>query len=294
MATLKIIRKRIGSVRNTQKITKAMKMVAAAKLRRAQQAVMAVRLYADRLKSVMASILEKSGEAPHPFFMGREKPAKILFLVFTSNRGLCGGFNSNILRRSDTFLREMTERYPETALHVIGRKGRDYFRARKREVSKIYLDYADALPFETAYSFAEELLKGFYDGAHDEVYIAYNRFKSALSQDIRIERLIPFDGPSEKDGAEAVKVKTLVDYIFEPSKGEFLSAIVPRHVATELYRAHRESSASELGARMTAMENATSNAREMIRLLTLQYNRLRQAAITRELMDIVNGAEAIK
>lgn len=295
MATLKTIRKRIGSVRNTQKITKAMKMVAAAKLRRAQQGVMAVRPYADRLREIITQVGERSFEPPHPFFSTEIPSSKRgVIYVFTSNRGLCGGFNSNLLRRVETFLKGTQTAYDLFDVHVIGKKGRDFFKAKKREVKKVYLDFADKFGMNDAVSLAEDLLKGFQEGAYHEYFIAYNRFKTALSQEIRIDRIIPFEKPAVQNESGLFKPLVLVDYLFEPKKSELVNGLVPRHLAAELYRAHRESLAAELGARMTAMENATSNAKEMIRLLTLQYNRLRQAVITKELMDIVNGAEAIK
>lgn len=289
MATLKTIRKRITSVRNTQKITKAMKMVSAAKLRRAQQAVLAVRPYADALKGIVRSMADRSLEMPHPFFHPRAEPKKMAILVYTSNRGLCGGFNSNLLRRTEAFLKRSASQYETMELSVIGKKGRDFFKSRKREMAHIYPEFADKFPLEEAGRLADQWLADFTEGKFDEIYIAYSGFKSALAQDIRIQKIIPY--ASEANDSVA---KDLTDFLYEPSRDEFVEAVVPRYIATELFRAHRESLAAELGARMTAMENATNNARDMIRLLTLQYNRLRQAAITRELMDIVNGAEAIK
>lgn len=293
MATLKTIRKRITSVKNTQKITKAMKMVAAAKLRRAQQAVVAIRPYADEIKSLVSLVREKSFELPHFFFESRPEVKKVLLLVFTSNRGLCGGFNSNILRRTETFAKELESKGHSITLRVVGKKGRDFFKARKREPHEVYLDYADRLSFEEANQLAVGMLTDFGQEAFDACYLAYNGFKSALSQDIRIHQLIPYKH-EKGEGGISNEPRMFVDFLYEPDKQELVNELIPRYVACELFRAHRESVASELGARMTAMENATSNAREMIKLLTLQYNRVRQAAITKELMDIVNGAEAIK
>lgn len=291
MATLKTIRKRIVSVKNTQKITKAMKMVAAAKLRRAQQAVITIRPYADRLQTTLDQVVAKSDQLANSFFIPRSEVKKRFFLVFTSNRGLCGGFNSNLLRRVETFLKQHTSATQILDVDVIGKKGRDFFRARKRPVRNFYQEYADSLPFEEAVKLAEGMLQSYVQGEYDEYYIAFNRFKSALSQDVQITKLVPFESKSEE---KKESVRQLVDFIYEPTKKEFLDKVIPLHLAAEIYRAHRESVASELGARMSAMENATSNAKEMIRLLTLQYNRIRQAVITKELMDIVNGAESIK
>ncbi len=320
MATLKTIRKRITSVKNTQKITKAMKMVAAAKLRRAQSAVSAVRPYADGMKEILVSVSNRNREMEDRFFQSPpDRGLKAHLLVFTSNRGLCGGFNSNLLRKCETYLKGAQTKYDLFAVSVIGKKGRDFFKARRREVVEVYQEYAEKFPLEETQKLAQKWLDSFREGTTDEFYIAYNHFKSALSQEVRIVRLIPFDmgeasgqsptkelvmkrgsglaSPSESEGGmgEASGQSPIsIDFIYEPSQKELIDGLIPRFVAAELYRAHRESLASELGARMTAMENATNNAKEMIRFLTLQYNRVRQAAITKELMDIVNGAEAIK
>ncbi len=268
-----------------------MKMVAAAKLRRAQQAVITIRPYADRLQTTLDQVVAKSDQLANSFFIPRSEVKKRFFLVFTSNRGLCGGFNSNLLRRVETFLKQHTSATQILDVDVIGKKGRDFFRARKRPVRNFYQEYADSLPFEEAVKLAEGMLQSYVQGEYDEYYIAFNRFKSALSQDVQITKLVPFESKSEE---KKESVRQLVDFIYEPTKKEFLDKVIPLHLAAEIYRAHRESVASELGARMSAMENATSNAKEMIRLLTLQYNRIRQAVITKELMDIVNGAESIK
>ena len=290
MATLKTIRKRITSVKNTQKITKAMKMVAAAKLRRAQQAVTAARPYAKSLRGMIAAIASAGSEGSHPLFVLRENPKKIAVLTFTSNRGLCGGFNSNLLRRVETHLKEISHRYEEIDVSVIGKKGRDFYRARKRELKDVFLDYATSFPMAEAEKTAKGIAEGYLEGKYDEYFIVYNRFKSALSQEVEIQKLIPLDVGAIRESP----LQSGFGCLYEPSRMEVLNRVVPKYLAVHLYQAHLESAASELGARMTAMENATSNADDMIGSLTLQYNRLRQAAITRELMDIVNGAEAIK
>lgn len=291
MATLKTIRKRITSVRNTQKITKAMKMVAAAKLRRAQMAVVASRPFADRLREVLNVVAEREANSGHPLLKSVENPKKAAFLLFTSNRGLCGGFNSTLLRKLETHLNHVKSRYELIDLSVIGKKGRDFYKVRHRDPKEVFLEYADKFPFAEAQAVADRMMEGFEAGEYDEYYIVYNRFKSALSQEVEFQKILPFT--AEKP---AVNANTHSTYgpIFEPGKKEILDYLIPKYVATQIYRAHLESLASELGARMTAMENATKNAKEMIGLLTLEYNRLRQAAITTELMDIVNGAEAIK
>jgi len=289
MATLKTIRKRIASVKNTQKITKAMKMVAAARLRRAQQAVIAARPYANALSQVLQSVASRDSSENNPLWTGRDHPKKICYLAFTSNKGLCGGFNSNLLRRLETRLTEEATRYEIIDLKIIGKKGRDYYRTRRREPSEVFVELADSFPFEKAEMIAQGLIESFLKGEFDEYWIVYNQFRSAISQEIQFEKLLPVSlkAPEEATGS-------LVDFIFEPNRHEIAELLVPKLVATQLYRSHLESVASELGARMTAMESATKNAKEMIGALTLEYNRARQAVITKELMDIVNGAESVK
>ena len=293
MATLKTIRKRIVSVRNTQKITKAMKMVAAAKLRRAQTAGVSARPYTEGLRQIVETVAAK-GDSVHPLLEATEKPAKASFLIFTSNRGLCGGFNSNLLRKIETHLQTLSGKYETVDIRVIGKKGRDFYRARRREPSEVLLDFADRFSFSDAEAQAKGMIDGFLAGTFDEIFIVYNQFRSALSQVVAIEKVLPFSVTSKETLSAAGGAKNLIDFIYEPGKKEILDLLIPKCIATQLFKAHLESVASELGARMTAMENATNNARDMMGLLTLQYNRVRQAAITRELMDIVNGAEAIK
>lgn len=310
MATLKSIRKRISSVKSTQKITKAMKMVAAAKLRRASQAVVNARPYANYLHQIITSL--SSSQDHHPLFQEASQPTKACFLIYTSNRGLCGGFNSSLLRKVETFLKSLSHHYKQIDIQVIGKKGRDFYQNKKRSLKEVLL--IDSLTFEEAKKLALPMIDGFLQGHYDEYYLVYNRFKSALSQEVTIERLLPIKTygstsspcptsehsnptsghPEPVEGGKNRQTEKRIDYLFEPSKKEVLETIIPKYVATQIYRAHLESTASELGARMTAMGSATTNAGEMISKLTLQYNRLRQAAITKELMDIVNGAEAIK
>lgn len=289
MASLKSIRKRITSVKNTQKITRAMKMVAAAKLRRAQGAVVSARPYSSGLKNLILSVAARLDSASHPLMTPRENAKKAVFLIFTSNRGLCGGFNSNLLRKLDTWFKTDGARYESIEIKVIGKKGRDYYRTRKREPSDVFVSFADKMEFVDALDISSKAMQSFIDGDVDDYFIVYNQFKSALVQEVQIEKLLPL--ALETKSEESL---SQVDFIYEPDKPEILDYLVPKYVATQVFRAHLESVASELGARMTAMESATKNAKEMIGLLTLQYNRARQAAITTELMDIVNGAESIK
>lgn len=280
LATLKTIRRRIGSVKNTQKITKAMKMVAAAKLRRAQTRLIQARPYADRMEALLGQVASLT--ASHPWLATREAATRAELLLLTSDRGLCGGFNGNLLRRVEDFLK--TAPYQELSLHLIGKKGRDFFRARRREIASVQTGL-ESFQFETALKIAAGIMQGYQEGKFD-FYLVYNRFKSAISQEIRIDRLLPLT-PKPSD-------RYLPEYLYEPSRHDLLETLIPHGLATLVYRAFLESIAAEQGARMAAMENASSNCNDMIYRLTLQLNRLRQAAITRELMDIVNGAEALK
>jgi F-type H+-transporting ATPase subunit gamma len=296
MATLKTIRKRIISVKNTQKITKAMKMVAAAKLRRAQTRLISARPYSGKMNDLLVNMVRLIGPKAHPIFQPREETKSAEFLVLTSDRGLCGGFNGNLLRRVETFLKDQQTKIPDIRVTVVGKKGRDFFRSRKREPQNIVTGVPDNYPFEEALKIAEDLITGYEGGRFDEFYLVYNFFRSAISQEVRIERILPLSfGPATGEAlSEKSGDKYVPEYIYEPSRQAILNRLVPRAVATVIHRAFLESIAGEFGARMMAMENATNNSKEMIGNLTLQMNRLRQAAITTELMDIVNGAESLK
>lgn len=301
MPSLKAIRTRIASVKNTQKITKAMKLVAAARLRRAQDAIIAARPYATRLQEVIADVsvrlqLDADDEASHPLLTAR--PIKVArIIVVNSDRGLAGGFNSNLSRRVERFLVDEKGTYPQVELAVVGRKGREHWKRRAGVASfahaKVVGEYAGTAS-DTAIDRARELAQSatqdYLDGKIDAVLVAYNEFKSAISQVVQIEQLLPVVPRKPKEGSTA----TLLDFDYEPSKEDVLSTLVPLYVEIELLRVLLESIASEFGARMSAMDNATKNAKEMIGSLTLQFNRARQAAITKELMEIVGGAEALK
>ncbi|OGQ09004.1 MAG: ATP synthase F1 subunit gamma [Deltaproteobacteria bacterium RIFCSPLOWO2_12_FULL_40_28] len=286
MASLKEIRKRITSVKNTQKITKAMKMVAAAKLRRAQTAVQQARPYARALKNVISDLVSRNTN--HPLLTPKVELKKALFLLYTSNRGLCGGYNSVLLRKVERYVAEASKNLDTIDLDVIGRKGRDFYRARQKIIHAELPELADKFPFARADELASQMIQGFLDGSYDEYYIVYNEFKSAISQEVKIEKILPI-------GFEFVTQEVKgVDYLYEPSQSEVLDYVIPKFVAMQIYRAHLEAHASELGSRMSAMDSATKNARDMISRLTLVYNRARQASITKDLMDIVNGSEAMK
>ena len=289
MANLRVIRKRIGSVKSTQQITKAMKMVSAAKLKRAQDAITAARPYARKMREVVEAVASRAEEGGHPLLTAREG-TKLALLVVTSDRGLCGGFNSNLLRAANRFLAENRERHEEIVLFAVGRKARDFFRRRRVEMRKEYVNLLGSLSYGDAGRLSKDLVEGFLAGDFDEVRLVFNEFRSAISQAVRFEKLFPI--AIERKDPEGKG--TEIDYLYEPSREAILAALLPKYVETQIYRVLLESVAGEYGARMTAMDSATNNAVDMIARLTLQMNRARQAAITKELMEIIGGAEALK
>jgi len=289
MASLRDIRKRIQSVKSTQKITKAMKMVSAAKLRRAQDAILTARAYAEKLYEVIASLSARVETKIHPLLQDREEKKKLLLVVFTSDRGLCGAFNSNLLKQVEAYIRENTAKYPDgIELFVVGRKGVEYLKKRKYNVTESWIGIYQKEQYETARIIGEKVIEKFVNGECDEVVIVYNRFRSAISQVPTFLKLLPVDP------IEIPENVPKTEYIYEPDKETLINELMPRNVYTQLHRGVLESIASELGARMTAMDNATNNARDMIDKLTLLFNKTRQASITKELMEIIGGAEAIK
>jgi F-type H+-transporting ATPase subunit gamma len=302
--SLRDIRNRIGSVRSTRQITRAMKMVSAAKLRRAQDAILRTRPYVqllDQMLGKVAARAEQDHGAEHPLLATR-KPRSIEVVVITSDRGLAGGFNSNIARRTQRFLVENAERFEKVALSTIGRKGRDYFRARRTEIRHDYTGVHADLRYEKGEAIAEELTERFVSGEVDAVFLCYNEFKSAISQKPVVVQLLPIEPPKAGEGSAPSKPGEAPrpsepagpDFTYEPGREALLGELLPRQVAMQVWRALLESAASEHGARMSAMESATKNAEEMIGSLTLQYNRARQAYVTKELLEIVSGAEALK
>jgi F-type H+-transporting ATPase subunit gamma len=290
MASLRDIRKRIRSVKSTQQITKAMKMVSAAKLRRAQDAIVAARPYARALDQMIADLVLRSEGLSHPLLTSRPV-RRIEILALTSDRGLAGGFNANIIRR---VARYAYERDRSTTLRIttVGRKGLEGFRRRHLEIRKDHAGLYGRLNYAAARGIAEELSAEFLEDRVDQVFLAYNEFISAINQRVVLAPLLPFERPT--DAGETSGPRSLVDFEYEASKEAVLDKLLPQAVAIRVYRALLESVASEHGARMSAMENATSNAEDAISRLTLTYNRTRQAAITKELMEIVSGAEALK
>ncbi len=291
MATLRDIRRRIRSVQSTQKITRAMKLVAAAKLRRAQERILAARPYAGKMAELLGNLVSgaDAGEAGHPLLEQREGPRRQI-VVITADRGLAGAFNSNIIRKSLEVLRESSTP-TDLTLVVVGRKARDFYRRRPWTVKRDMVGFWDRLAYGHAQELADFFMQQYLDGEVDEVQLIYNEFRSVALQRPLRQRLLPIPRAeaSGGDGAAAP-----VDYIYEPSPAAILSDLLPRHVRMQVYRALMESLAGEYGARMTAMEAATKNAKEMIDVLTIQYNKARQEKITKELLDIVGGAEALK
>jgi F-type H+-transporting ATPase subunit gamma len=319
--SLKAIRKRISSVQSTQKITRAMKMVAGARLNKAQQRILELRPYAVKTHAVLAEITQEppkaAGDEPalpvegadvepgwadkpaHPLLVGRPEK-RVLLVVLTSDRGLCGAFNTNINKRAEREWRERAASGQEPKLIIIGRKGRDYMTRRGAPILEHLPGVWDKLGLETAQHVGQTVLAPFNRKEVDSIYLVYNEFKSAMSQRVVVERLLPVRkaGPDGSDpqspGPDGETPGGLADFIYEPNKTALLDRLVPMYVDVSILRALYESQASELGARMTAMDSATKNAKEMIQALTLQYNKARQAAITKELMEIIGGSEALK
>jgi len=287
MASLRAIRSRIKSVKGTQKITKAMKMVAAAKLRRAQDAATRARPYVHSIEAMLSRMVHGAEDKDgHPLLLVREGARKAEVLVLTSDRGLCGGFNSNIIRRLQRFLIDNEESYDSIHVSTIGRRGRDF--AKKRGIT-VRAEFGGRASYENATDIAEDLAEQFLAGECDVVYLVYNHFHSPLVQEVTMAQLLPIEpDPNEPDEDAAV------DFNYEPDRDTVLEQLLPKHLAMQIWRAMLESEASEHGARMTAMDSATKNAKEMVSALTLVYNRARQAAITKELMEIVSGAESLK
>jgi len=290
MPSLKDLKVRINSVKSTQKITSAMKMVAAAKLRRAQERAEAARPYAERMErmlgSLAASMVGREGAPALLGGNGRERTH--LVVVMTSDRGLCGGFNSSIVRAARRKIHALREEGKEVKIFCVGRKGRDQLR---RDLGALIIGHIEdvgrpRLTFATAAKLGERLATSFAAGEFDVCHIVYNKFKSAMTQIVTFQQLIPFAPPATGAAGDVI-------YEYEPDETEILEALLPRNLGVQIYRALLENKASEEGARMTAMDNATRNAGEMINKLTIFYNRSRQAYITKELIEIISGAEAV-
>jgi F-type H+-transporting ATPase subunit gamma len=287
MASLKSIKKRIVSVKNTSQITKAMKMVSAAKLRRAQENVVAARPYAKKLAEVLQSLAGTQEGDLHPLLEKREAK-KLLLIVVTSDRGLCGGFNSNLSKAGDRYIKEKQSSFEQISVLTIGRKGYEYLKSR-HTVYKNVPNIISKPTYQAAATVAQQVIDGFIAEEYDQVELLYNSFRNVMTQDITFQQLLPVVPEATTAVDEAP-----IEYIYEPSVGELLAEILPKNIEVQLFKAMLESVAGEHGARMTAMDSASKNASEMIGKLTLQYNRARQAVITTELMEIISGSESIK
>ena len=304
MASLRDIRGRIGSVKNTQQITRAMKMVAAAKLRRAQERIFTARPYAYKVREMIGHLRQQLDPTEHPLFQERPETGGVLMIVVTSDRGLAGAFNTNLLKAAEAAI---AERYANLRaagrLHVVavGRKGHDYFASRGAVLEGDYRGFFTDLRFDRTGDIADLAIEGFVDGRWDRVELVYNEFKNTITQNRIVETLLPVPAEAfftpvmdETEGydttGEAVEA---TEYLFEPSPEALLERLIPEFVQYQIWRAFLESNASEQGARMVAMDNATTNAGELLKTLQLTYNRARQAAITTEIIEISSGAEAL-
>jgi F-type H+-transporting ATPase subunit gamma len=285
MPSLIDIRRRVRSIRNTQQITKAMKMISAARLRKAQERALAARPYGRMLREMLANVAAAAAQNPdaggHPLLAIRPEK-KILVVVVTADRGLAGGFNANLLKLAQRFVNE--HRDADLSFELIGRKGRDYFRKRNGRIAGEHLDMMRALSLAYADKIADAIIERFSNGEVDAVYLFVNEFKSVMAPTLSETRLLPMDVPKSQE---------LVDYIYEQKPEELLGTLLPRYIKLQVYRALLESVAAEHAARMTAMDAASSNASDVIDKLTLYMNRVRQASITREIIEIVSGAAAL-
>jgi len=297
MANLKEVRNRIGSVNSTQQITKAMKMVSAAKLKRATNAIVELRPYANKLKELLANLSSSLEDGASPFLQERE-PARVLIVAITSNRGLAGAFNTNVMKATNNLIAEKySEQYKagNVSIVAIGKKSQEYYERRNYNVIGNNNEVYNNLNFTTVSAITESIMDGFLKGKYDRVEIVYNHFRNAAVQFLITEQLLPVPKTEKAESNQAVKgqITAQVDYILEPSKEEIVEQLIPKNIKIQLYRAVLDSIASEHGARMTAMDKATENAGELLKALKLSYNQARQAAITTELSEIVSGAAAL-
>jgi F-type H+-transporting ATPase subunit gamma len=291
MPTLLDFRRRIRSVKNTQQITRAMKFIAAARLRRAQETAVSLRPFASGIREVLRSAMSRI-ENPEQFPLLAQRPEeKILVVVTAGERGLCGAFNANVLRTAFDFLREKSGKSIEVI--AVSKKSRDAFRKRQWKIAGEYIDVTSRAKLSKAAEIAAEVMKIYESGAADSVYLVYNEFKNVMTQTLRVEKVLPLDRSAlseQQKGAPPASSGELVDYIYEQPAEEIFNRLVPRYVEMQIFRMLAESSAAEHAARMTAMESATSNASDVIDALTLHMNKVRQAAITREIIEVVSGA----
>jgi len=297
MANLKEVRNRIVSVNSTQQITKAMKMVSAAKLKRATNAIVELRPYANKLKELLANLSSSLEDGASPFLQQRE-PTRVLIVAITSNRGLAGAFNANVIKTTNNLIAEKySEQYKagNVSIVAIGKKSQEYYERRKYNVIGNNNEVYNNLTFANVSAITESIMDGFLKGKYDRVEIVYNHFRNAAMQFLITEQILPVPKAEKKEEITPVKgeITAQVDYILEPSKEEIVEQLIPKNIKIQLYRGVLDSVASEHGARMTAMDKATENAGDLLKALKLAYNQARQAAITTELTEIVSGAAAL-
>lgn len=290
MATLRDIKQRIKGVKSTQQITKAMKMVAAAKLRRATDAILNARPYARKIQTLLSHLASNDDLMSNPLFKSR--PVKnVAVVVVTADRGLCGAFNTNIIREATRYIQEeLQEKNVSHSLFCLGKKGSDYFSKRNYNVVQKYPGIFASLNYSVAQRLSDQLIAGFLSGEFDKVILIFNEFKSIIQQKIVVEQFLPISVEDNVKGESHAEA----NYIYEPNQKAIFEYLIPKHLKAQLWRVLLESNAAEFAARMTAMDNATTNAKELIRTLNLKYNKERQAAITKEILEIVSGANALK
>lgn len=292
MANLRDIRNRIESIQSTQQITRAMKMVAAAKLRKAQNRMVDARPYAVKMQEVVAR-LAGAAEGDYDLLEKRDKVKNILFIVVSSDRGLCGGFNNNLFKVVEHDIANKFTDYNQNgnlSLLTIGRKGTKHYESRKYKIAESFPGFFDSIEFGKASDLIKNVIADFKSHKYDEVYLAYNEFKSVIAQNRKIEKMLPIDPDTLDTGNKEIE---FIDYIFEPDAASILEELLPLHIKIQLWKAILESNAAEQGARMTAMDSATDNAKELEDDLRLEYNRARQSAITTEISEIISGAQAL-
>lgn len=287
MATLSDIKRRIGSIRNTQTITRAMQMVAAAKLRRAQDSALEARPYAERMMEVLSSLALRTREEAHPLLERREVK-RLRLIVIGAEKGLCGAFNNNVFSTAEGVIKENSKGSIETSMVLVGIKAMDYFKKRKYEAHRNYSEVLNDLKYSLAVEIAEDIISSYSDKTIDEVCLVYTKFVSMMRQEVTVDTLLPVKP------MEVAPEESIIEYIYEPDEERILKEILPRYIGVQVFKALLESVASEHASRMMAMEAATKNAGELIESLTLSYNKARQATITKEMLDIVGGSEALK
>ena len=290
MATLRDIKRRIKGVQNTQQITKAMKMVAAAKLRRAQENILNARPYARKISTMLSHLVTEDDIINNPYIAAKEAN-KVAVIVVTADRGLCGAFNTNIIKETGRYLtEELKNEIVNASVFCVGKKGFDFFSKSNYNLAGKSVGIFNTLQYVSALSISKEIIGMYLNGMFDKIVVIYNEFKSIIQQKIVIEQFLPV--PILKDNSEEGKLKP--NYIYEPDQKSIFNYLLPKHLKAQIWRILLESNAAELGARMTAMDNATTNAQELIRTLQIKYHKERQAAITKEILEIVSGANALK